>query len=303
LISQHSTMGLPVDVTTVETQCSEGLKMIDGKCVPIESKLEKNELTPSEATLAPEPITTAPDRKVGSCPEGMEHGEHGICREIQPSQPTTVIMETTTILKEVLSGQENLNKCPESTQRNEQGSCQEIQPSNKAEITTDPKVLLKSDGSCPDGYKMVEGTCLFMKPKTKPILYPSGPTVDYIAPESMKPRVGQDSSILVRKVPVLPDNSCPIGTEYIENGLCEERILPTKSNLKMSSDGHCPEDFELINDKCTYKSSKLRHESQDLTTVSPLLPQTETTLVPEESNDKLPETTIEPKLDVEATTV
>jgi hypothetical protein len=336
LISQHSTMGLPVNETVVEKQCLEGFKMIDGKCMPINLKTNVDEVKPSlpiikPKTLPEEPalekehacaegmeydkdgicqeilsFTTIPTITVepmpvvkkdpvillGSCAEGMKHGKHGIC------EPMDTI-EVTTVFSEILDHTENLLGCPEGTKHDAEGACQEIEPATTVKLTIDPKFFLKEDGSCPEDYKMAQGKCVYINSKSKSI-YPGLKNkfpVNHVIAKS-----GNEESAMFEKVTMLPDNSCPEGTEYSEFGLCQKRI---NSTLNMKPDGTCLGDFELIDGKCTLKKSKIEDEFLLPTTASPLLVQSEiTTFVPEPiKHVKLPEPVVDSDSSIETATV
>jgi len=274
LISQHSTMGLPLNNTVVDTSCLEGFEMMNGQCMPINDKLNGTEIEsvslPSKDIVVyeEEPVThiNTPIRD-GACPEGWEHGEHGICQEIKLVDTTEVTVELTTYLDKNLGNDENLGRCPEGTEHDDQGACQEIKPSTPTKLITDPKVLLKPDGSCPENYKMVEGRCLYVKPTTNSTLYSSELKTGDNVPNGMRPKSGTDKTAKVELVPVLSDNSCPEGTEYSEYGLCQKRIDSSSSKLVMKADGSCPDGFELINGKCSYKNSKIQGQTGFTTTI------------------------------------
>jgi hypothetical protein len=315
----------------VEERCSEGFEKIDGHCIPISVTTSTHTIESETHHTEPlilheeQPITTLTPVKIsGRCPEGMEHGEHGICQEIKLSEnittteiniksttdvnndkhkevnlkdcpegakrdkdgvcqeiklssTTTPIIESKILPKEdepCLGGMKhdkdgickeiklsesttttednivsttdvnddkrkevNLMECPEGAKRDEDGSCQPIQPSSTTKPITDPKILLKEDGSCPDDYKMIEGRCLYVKPKTKSTL-PLKTSDDDVS--SIQPKVGKDIS-QYELVPVLADNSCPEGTEQAEFGLCQKRV-PT-----------CPIGSEFLDGKCLPK--------------------------------------------------
>jgi len=272
LISQHSTMGLPVNITVVEETCSEGFELIDGKCTSINSttistEVESSSLTSEEMIIhEEEPVTELNlPKKFGACPEGMTRGEHGICEEIQSLVTTEVNVELTTVPNENVGGVENIKGCPEGTESGEQGECEETKPSNSTKMITDPKALLNEDGSCPDNYKMIEGRCLYIKLKTNSTSYPGGSIVQENVSILLQPKTGIEQSSKVELVPVLPDNSCPEGTEYSEYGLCQKRIHGFDSNPRMKPDGSCPDDFELIDGKCTYRNSKIHIQLESTT--------------------------------------
>jgi len=343
LISQHSTMGLPLNETLAEKQCSEGFKFIDGQCMPIDLKSNSDEVKPSSPILKPKTLkeetsseevqsfTTIdtvtelmpefkkdPERRFGSCAEGMKHGEHGICEPMDTTESMPVVKddplpkdgscaegmkhgehgicepmdatETTTAFGGSSDPKEDLHSCPEGTKHDDQGACQEINPPKTTKITTDPKYFLKPDGSCPDNYKMVEGRCLYIKSKPKTKFYPGGAIIDESTRNQMKAKIGNTETAMFEKVPMLADNSCPEGTEYSEVGLCQRRI---NSTLNMKPDSRCTGDFELIDGKCTLKASKIQDETPLPTTTSTLpdetpLPTTTSTL-PDET--PLPTTT------------
>lgn len=275
LISQHSTMGLPFNSTVTEEPCLEGFEMIKDQCMPIKSQLNSTEIEstslPSKNLVVNEEkpvVELSTPVKYGACPEGMEHGEHGICQQIKPLDTTEITIESTTDLHENQDGEEHLGRCPEGTVHDEQGSCQEIKPLNPTKLTTDPKVLLKEDGSCPENYKMVEDRCLYVKPKINSMLLPNELIAGDRILNDMRPKSGNDASAKIELVPVLSDNSCPEGTVYSAYGLCEKRIRPTSSNLAIDPDNNCPRDFELINGKCLYKNPISQGQTELLTTIS-----------------------------------
>jgi hypothetical protein len=275
LISQCSIMGLPVNTTETNETCSEGFEMIKGQCMPIDSmttdaEIETSSVPVEDVTVHEDkPVTELnPLQKSGACPEGMHHGKHGICEEITPSETTEMTVESSSNINESVGGVENIKGCPEGTEPDEQGACQEIKPSKAIKITSDPKRLLKKDGSCPESYKMIEGRCLYIKPKTSATLYPSGSTSDELAPMIRRPYNGNEESSKVELVPVLSDNSCPEGTEYSEYGLCQKRLRPINSNLRIKSDGSCPDGYELINGKCSSKDSKVQTQRRFSTTTT-----------------------------------
>jgi len=276
--------------------------MINGQCLPIHTVTSSTEIetssNPSENMLIHEEQSSAElniPKITGACPEGMEHGNHGICQEIQPSETTEVTDQSTTDLNEHVGGVEDIKGCPQGTQPDEQGACQETIPSISTKIATDPKLLLKQDGSCPDDYKMIGGRCLYVKPKPNSTLYPSGLQADQHVSIVTRPKIGNDESSKAELVPVLPDNSCPEGTEYSEYGLCQRRILLSNSNPHIKLDGSCPDDFELINGKCSYKTFKVPSQV-GLSTTTTVNVVGNTTLAKVFTNEKLPllTTTIRP---------
>jgi hypothetical protein len=191
--------------------------------------------------------------------------------------------ESKPVLKEDPEREENLSRCPEGTKHDERGSCQEIEPSSTKKVSTDLKSLLKKDGSCPDNYKMVEGKCLYIKPKTKTTLYPDGTTADVSDLIRIRPKSGNEGTDMFEKVPILADNSCPEGTEYSEYGLCQRRIRPSNSTPIMKAHGRCPNGFKLVNGKCTYKTPTTQDESRSSTAeTSTLLSTSEATTRTEE---------------------
>jgi len=254
-------MGLPVSDTSVEKQCPEGMEYDkDGICTKVLPTW-----TVTEEMVVAKKI---PERRDGACPEGMVHGKHGICQEIE-------LTETTTVRKEELDRKVNLNDCPKGTKKDEQGACQEIEPTSTKKLTTDPKMLLGKDGACPEDFKMVAGKCLYIKSKPKLPLYP-------LPSKDLKPKSGNVETIEYEKVPILADNSCPEGTEYREKGFCQRPISPSKSKFNVKADGTCPADFELIDGKCTPKSSKEQDQSSEASMTSTLpLPSESTTFAAE----------------------
>jgi hypothetical protein len=269
LISQQSTMGLPVNNTFVDKSCSKGFELIEGQCTPINSELNDNKIEPSSFTTEkmiidadkPVAVENVPI-KTGACPQGMNHGQHGICQEIKFSETTEATLNATTDTDKNLESEQFPKKgCPTGTEPDEQGACQEIKPLNSTKIVTDPKFLLKKDGSCPDNYKMVEGRCLYIKPKKNPKL-----ATNYLEDDdNVRPKSVNEEGTKLESVPVLSDNSCPEGTQYSEYGLCQKRIRPLNSGVAMKADGRCPDNYELINGKCSQKKSKVQ-SLLDLTT-------------------------------------
>jgi len=299
LINQHSTMGLPVTddtpLMTITAQmpvlnkdperkfgaCPEG--MVHGK----HGICQEKELTETTTTALKDMEFTQetvvakkdPERpKDGACPEGMVHGEHGRCQKVELTETTTVpkdmeLTETTTVRKI------NLNDCPKGTKKDEQGSCQEIEPTDTKKVTTDPKMFLEKDGSCPLNYKMVNGTCLYIKPKLSPPLYP-------VLLNGAKPKSGNAEIFEYEQVPMNADGSCPEGTEYSGFKSCQRRISPSKSKFDIKADGKCPADFELIDGKCRSKNSKEKDQSSEaLTTSASPLPSEGTTVAAEPKVD------------------
>jgi hypothetical protein len=265
LISQQSTMGLPVNSTFVNKSCSKGFELIEGQCKPINSKLDDNKIESSSFTTEqmiiheekPAPVEIVPKR-MGACPEGMEHGEHGICQKVKFSETTEATFNATADTDKNLESEQFPKKgCPDGTQPDEQGACQEIKPLNSTKIVTDPKLLLKKDGSCPINYKMVEGRCLFIKPKKNPKLNSNYLAADDNVRYGGRPKSVNDEGTKLESVPVLSDNSCPEGTEYSEYGLCQKRTRPLNSGVAIKADGRCPDNYELVNGKCAQKKSKV----------------------------------------------
>ena len=107
---------------------------------------------------------------------------------------------------------------------------------------------------------MIEGRCLYVKPKTKSTL-PLKTSADDVS--LTQPRVGQEIS-QHELLPVLDDNSCPEGTEHAEFGLCEKRI-PT-----------CPIGSKFIDGKCLPK----RLPTGPILTTSTSIPETNPTQRP-----------------------
>jgi len=263
-------MGLPLNNTGMEILCSEGFEIINGRCLPIDSITSSTEIetssNPSENIIIHE---EKPATKItGACPKGTEHGKHGICQEIEHFDTTEVTDKSTTDLNEHGGSVEDLKGCPQGTEPDEQGACQETKPFKPTKTGTDPKSLLNKDGSCPDNYKMIDGQCLYIKPKINRTLYPSGLPANNDVSILKRPRSGNDESSKVELVPVLADNSCPEDTEYSEYGLCRKRIHLSNSNLHIKPDGSCPDNFELINGKCSHKNFKIQVKPGFPTTTS-----------------------------------
>jgi hypothetical protein len=335
LISQHSTMGLPLNETVVEKPCLEGFKMINGQCMQISLKPNDSEVKPLSPIIKPKALDEEPViEKEHACGEGMEYDKNGICQEVLYFTTVPTITDTmpvfkndpvildghcaegmkhgehgicepidsieiTTAFSEILDHTENLFGCPEGTKHDEQGACQEIEPTKPTKLTTDPKVFLNPDGSCPENYKMAQGKCVYLNSKLKP-KYPGLKTK--FAVNHLLEKSGNEESAMFEKVPLLADNSCPEGTEYSEFGLCQKRI---NSTLSLKPDGTCSDDFELIGGKCTFKKSKVHDEFLFSTTASTLLVQSElTTFIPEPiKNVKLPERVVDSDSSIETATV
>jgi hypothetical protein len=291
LISQYSVTGLPLNDTSVEENRPKGFEKGDSLSTPISSTTsdrsgESDSLPAETVSREQQPTTEVKQepKKFGSCPEGMEHGEHGICKEIKPSETVTTEAnaESTTDSNDNKRAPINLMSCPEGTRRDDDGACQEIKPSNYTKPATDPKVLLKEDGSCPDNYKMIEERCVYVRPKTNSTL-PSR-TPDYNDRRGgVRPRVGNDQTSQYELVPVLPDNSCPKGTEYFEYGLCRKRPDLLNRNLKLTR--FCPGDFELVGDRCLPSRSPNRPQF----TTSTRMPETEQPIDHPESLKPIPD--------------
>jgi hypothetical protein len=335
LISQHSTMGLPLNETVVEKACLEGFKMINDQCMPINLKTKDNEVKPlspiiKSKTLPEEPVI----EKEHTCAEGMEYDKNGICQEVLyfttvptitdtmpvfKKDPVILVgncaegmkhgehgicepvdsIEITTAFSEILDHTENLFGCPEGTKHDDQGACQDIGSTEPTNLTTDPKIFLNPDGSCPKNYKMAQGKCVYVYSELKS-KYPG--LKNKFHANRMLEKSGNEESAMFEKVPMLADNSCPEGTEYSEYGLCQKNI---SSKLNMKSDGTCSDDFELIDGKCTLKKSKMQDELLFPTTASTLLVQSEiTTFIPEPiKNDKLSEPVVSSESNIETATV
>jgi hypothetical protein len=251
-------MGLPVNDTVVEELCPKGHEIVKGECIPIDSKSIDHEIESSSLPYEnievheEEPVTEVNIlKKMGACPEGYEHGEYGICHEITHVGTTEITTESTTDFDEKLSGEEHLRGCPKGTERDEDGYCREINPSKPRKLITDPKVLLKNDGSCPDNYKMVEGQCLYVKPKVNSKLSSNYVSVDDNVSNSFLSK-SDDENVKYELVPVLSDNSCPQGTEYSEYGLCKKRLRLSTASFSRETVVSCPADHTLINGKCTF---------------------------------------------------
>ena len=260
--------------TIIEKKCSEGFELINGKCVSIETTTTENAVTHQEESVT----EVHSPKKTNVCPNGMKSGEHDICEEIQDPNTTEINIELTTDLHENVGEIENIKGCPPGTEADEQGSCQEIKPTNLTAKITNPKALLNDDGSCPDNYKMIEGRCLYIKSKINSTIILSQVKND------LEPKFKHES------VPVLPDNSCPEGTEYSEYGLCQKRPHPPASNHQTKSDSSCSIDYELINGKCTPKSSKTQVQLE-LTTKLPNIIKDSTATQDVSSNEMFSSTT------------
>jgi len=261
LISQHSIMGFPVENKVEKKTCSEGFVLVSGRCVPIKSELNKNEMESSSAPLddsfthEEKPVgLAAASPIVGACPDGEKRNKYGMCQAIKLSDTTEVSVEATTDVMEKSQGEENPRGCPEGTEHDERGSCQEINPT-ESKKTLDPKFLLQKNGDCPQFLQKVNGQCLYIKPKTKSA---NGDIVS----SDMRSKGGNEENGKLALTSVLSDNSCPDGTEYKGYGVCQERIRPLSPNVPMKSDGSCPDDYELVNDKCTHKNSMIQDNSE-----------------------------------------
>jgi hypothetical protein len=239
--------------------CPRGLRRDkDGVCRKIKSTGTRKSTVES---------TTLPTEEI-PCAEGSRRDENGICKEIKPSEHITTTelnVESTTTIRNDKQNEVNLMDCPEGTKRDEDGACQEIQRSSTIKSTVDPKTLLKEDGSCPDGYILLEGRCLIGKSKLNSTLT-SGTFGN--SGTRLNPRVGKDESSQYELIPVLDDNSCPEGTEHAEFGLCRRRIAS------------CPLHQELVNGKCLPK----KLSTEPTLTKSTTIPTTD-------SHDELTEST------------
>jgi len=186
------------------------------------------------------------------CPEGMEYDKDRICQKITILETTEMNVYSTTEFDEHVGGVENVKGCPKGTRYDEEGDCQEISPSTPVKPIVDPKKLLKRDGSCPDGYTLVQGRCLYTA-NTDSVTDQDGLPV-----KGMQPKVSREPIDSVRLVPALSDNSCPVGTAYVDNGLCRPLIRP------ITSKHICPATHELVNGECIVKLPKL--DRSELTT-------------------------------------
>ncbi|CAF0754727.1 unnamed protein product [Adineta steineri] len=188
LISQQSTMGLPLNTTVEEETCSKGFELIDGHCKPIKSELHEN----VESASIPVEFTTILDETVfkkvtppldGGCADGWEHGEHGICQEIKSKlhetnvESTSMPFEIPTLVTEKVVLKEDKpeisGRCPEGMEHGKYGICQDIKStSTPVYITIAPqeKLVLKEKpelpiyGGCREGMEHGEhGICQDIK--------------------------------------------------------------------------------------------------------------------------------------------
>jgi len=254
LISQHSTIGLPVDTdsTTLANDkhhkekgapCKEGFELVDDICEPIATTTAKDAGTPSDSTVTvtrtQEIAVTDPTRNTGGCPEGQKHGKHGICEDVKTSETTTINAETT-------SDGMNYMDCPGGLKRGDDGFCPEINPINRT-ASVNPKGLLKPDGSCPDNYVKINEKCLYIKPKSNESL-----TGGDLNPTTSSTNDVNSSDI----VHVESGNVCPQGTEYFTNGLCRKRPASPKGDFDANGNRICPANYNSIDGKCIPKDVK-----------------------------------------------
>lgn len=213
-------------------------------------------------------------QKLGACSEGMEHGEHGICRPIKVPVTTEINIQSTTDLNDNLSGPIDLTACPKGMKHDEQGDCQEIDRSNIKKPIIDPKILLKPDGSCPDNYQMIDKRCLYMGVKKNSTVYSNELTSDKFS-NRLQAKSGNGETEKIELIPVLADNTCPPGTESWENGLCRKSVRPLISKRP------CPDNYELTNGKCIHKISKVPKRIESTTILSKINSLESTTLIEE----------------------
>ena len=257
---------------SMNKDCPEGMEHDEhGVCQEVEPA-EDMEVTAKSTTTTDRYENTEDEDMTKDCPKGMERDQRGHCQKIQSFNRMKIAPKSHTDHYENAEDADVTKGCPEGTEADEQGACQEIKPSRSTKTKTDPKAFLKEDGSCPDNYKMIDGRCLYIKSKTNSTVYPGALTVEENVSVAFRPKSRTDESSKVELVPVLPDNSCPEGTVYSEYGLCQKHTHLVKSNPRMKSDGSCPDDFELIDGKCTYKNTKAQSSSMGRTTTVKMIP-------------------------------
>jgi len=108
---------------------------------------------------------------------------------------------------------------------------------------------------------MVEKQCLYITD-----INSTGSSIGLTSANKVSPRIqsrsGNGESIKVELVPVLPDNTCPPGTENSEYGLCRKTVRPVVAKRP------CPDNYELIKGKCTHKTVKVPTRSESTTIAS-----------------------------------
>ncbi|CAF3786020.1 unnamed protein product, partial [Adineta steineri] len=248
LISQQSTMGLPLNTTVEEETCSKGFELIDGHCKPIKSELHENiesasipvEIAPvmSEKVV----LKTSTPELVGACPNGMEHDEHGMCQEIKSKlhetnvESTSMPVEITTILDETVYKKDTPRRdggCPDGWEHGEHGICQEIKSKSheeNVESTSTPfdiptirynNVVAKEDkpelsGACPEGMEHGEhGICQEIKSKLHETNVEST-SIPFDVPTIVHEK------LVLNEVTPQKFGACPEGMKHGEHGICQE---------------------------------------------------------------------------------
>jgi hypothetical protein len=235
LISQQSTMGLPVKDKEMEKPCLEGMKMIDGKCMPISTKSSKDEIKsplPNEDRITKDPI-----RKEEPCAEGLKRGKDGLC---EPFSTEKVVPEPKPISK--LDPVRKEEPCAEGLQRGKDGLCE---PFSTGRIVPEPKpisklVTVRKEEPCAEGLEHgKDGLC--------------EPTSSPTAATETKP---------IKKLdPVRKFGACSEGMQHGEHGICQPiesfKNKETERKESFKKVRPCPEGYEMINSKCFYLKSKL----------------------------------------------
>ncbi|CAF0827809.1 unnamed protein product [Adineta steineri] len=298
LISQQSTMGLPLNTTVEEETCSKGFELIDGHCKPIKSELHEN----VESASIPIEFITIVDETVfkkvtppldGGCPDGMEHGEHGICQEIKSKlhetnvESTSIPFDVPTIRYDNVVVKEDKPElsgaCPEGMEHGEHGICQDIKStSTPVYITIAPQetVVVKEErklpiyGGCPDGMEHGEhGICQEIKSKLhEQNVESTSIPFDITTTVNEKFVVKEDKPEL--------SGACPEGMEHGKYGICQDikststpvyiTIAPQekitlKEKHELPLDGACPEGMEHgEHGICHVVKSKVHEQNADL---------------------------------------
>jgi hypothetical protein len=234
LISQHSTMGLPVSETATKKLCSEGMEYDkDGICRKV----------PPFITVT-EPMFVAkkdPELRLGECPEGMVRGEHGICHELR------------------------LGECPEGMVHGKHGICHEVKP---FKTITELMPVEKKDpelppGACPVGMIHGEhGICRELRLGECPEGMKHGEHgICHDVQLTETTTVRQEDLDSKENL-----NDCPKGTKKDEQGACQE-IEPTKTNkfptdpkTFLEKDGSCPIHYKMVDGRCLYIKYKPRFQ-------------------------------------------
>jgi hypothetical protein len=158
-------------------------------------------------------------KRIGRCPKGMQHGEHGICEPIQlmtstietenETETVSNLLETTTLLEE-----------PPVTELN----------------------VPKTTGRCSKGMKLGENRiCVLIQSST------TTEATDELTTD-LNENVGG----------VENPKGCPNGTEPDEQGYCQSikpsnsTTLITDPKILLNKDGSCPDNYKMVEGQCLY---------------------------------------------------